>query len=95
MKQPCVYIVTNRRQGVLYTGVTAFLPRRNFEHKNKILEGFAKRYNCTILVYCEFHEAIEAAILREKQIKKWKRDWKIELIEKLNPDWNDLSERLI
>jgi putative endonuclease len=95
MKRPCVYIVTNKRYGVLYIGLTTFLARRNFEHQSKIIEGFTKRYNCNKLVYYEFHDSMEAAITREKQMKKWNRDWKLELIEKFNPGWNDLSKDLI
>ncbi len=76
----------------LYIGVTNDLQRRVYEHKNKLIEGFTKRYNITKLVYYETTNSIEAAIRREKQLKNWKRVWKMELIESVNRDWNDLSE---
>jgi len=94
MKQPCVYILTNERNGTLYIGVTAYLSRRIYEHQSKLVEGFSKENGCDMLVYYEFHGTMEAAITREKQIKKWNREWKIELIEKFNPGWNDLSKLL-
>ena len=76
----------------LYIGVTNDLQRRIYEHKNKLVEGFTKRYNITKLVYYETTNSIESAIKREKQLKNWKRAWKIELIESMNKDWDDLSE---
>ena len=76
----------------LYTGVTNNLQRRVYEHKNKLIEGFTKRYNLTKLIYYETTDSIEAAIKREKQLKNWKRDWKIKLIESMNREWDDLSE---
>jgi putative endonuclease len=94
MKQGFVYIMANRKNGALYTGVTSNLPRRDFEHKNDVLEGFTKKYGVHKLVYYETHETMEAAIHREKCIKEWKRKWKIELIEKFNPTWRDLSSVL-
>ncbi|MFD0993249.1 GIY-YIG nuclease family protein [Tenacibaculum geojense] len=86
-----VYLITNRKDGVLYIGVTNNLERRMFEHKNKLVEGFSKRYNLTRLVYFETYPQITNAILREKRLKKWKRNWKINLINKENPNWNDLA----
>jgi len=90
MKQPCVYMLTNRRDGVLYIGVTSDLPRRVWEHKNHFVEGFSKKYNTDCLVWYELHDTMETAIAREKALKKWKREWKIALIEEMNPDWSDL-----
>ena len=87
-----VYILTNRRNGVLYTGVTNDLLRRLYEHKNKLISGFTKKYNLMILVYWEETSDIRAAIQREKQIKGWLRKKKIELIELKNPEWEDLSK---
>jgi putative endonuclease len=78
-----------------YMGITNDLTRRVFEHKTGLVNGFTKKYSVNKLVYFESTNDVNAAILREKRLKKWKRQWKIELIEKLNPDWNDLSERLI
>jgi predicted GIY-YIG superfamily endonuclease len=94
MKQPCVYIVTNKRQGTLYTGVTANLPRRAFEHREGLLDGFSKKYGCKILVWYELHESMTEAITREKQIKAGSRARKLALIEALNPGWEDLYESL-
>ena len=95
MEQYYTYIMANKKNGVLYVGVTNDIIKRSYEHKVGIVKGFTKRYNIKILVYYEIHGSIEAAITREKQIKKWKRDWKIELIEKENPEWNDLYGTLI
>ena len=90
MRRPCVYILASRRHGTLYIGVTSDLARRVFEHKTGAVEGFTKRYGVHLLVYAEFHETMPAAILREKQLKAWKRTWKLRLIEEGNPDWRDL-----
>ncbi|MEJ6556857.1 MAG: GIY-YIG nuclease family protein [Flavobacteriaceae bacterium] len=87
-----VYLLTNRPHGTLYTGMTNNLMRRIWEHKNKINEGFSKRYDLSKLVYFEIFKSPADAITREKRIKKWKRQWKIELIEAMNPHWKDLSE---
>ena len=92
MRQYYVYILTNRKQGVLYTGVTNNLERRIHEHKNKLILGFASKYNLTRLVYFEGTADINAAIAREKQIKGWLRKKKIALIESRNPGWQDLSK---
>jgi len=86
-----VYIMTNRSR-VLYTGVTSDLTRRVYQHKKKLVGGFTKRYNLTRLVYYESGDDIQSAIQREKQIKGWLRKRKIDLIESINPHWNDLSE---
>ena len=95
MRQPCVYILTSQRNGTLYTGVTSDLIKRVWEHKNDQAEGFAYKYRVHRLVYFEQHEDMNAAITREKQIKKWKRAWKLRLIEERNPGWIDLYETLI
>ncbi len=89
------YILTNRPLGTLYTGVTNDLIRRLAEHRQGHVDSFTRRYNCTRLVWHEHHTDIRAAILREKHIKKWNRAWKIEMIEAMNPDWDDLSPTLV
>ncbi len=89
-KNPFVYILASGRNGTLYIGVTSDLTKRIWAHKNKTLKGFTSRYEVFDLVYYEAHASMEAAILREKQLKKWKRLWKIRLIEEMNPDWKDL-----
>lgn len=93
-KQPAVYILTSRRNGTLYVGVTSDLPKRIWEHKNDLVEGFTKKYGVHMLIYYELHDNMEAALTREKQLKKWNRAWKLELIERENPDWRDLWEDL-
>ena len=92
-RQYYVYILTNKSNKVIYIGVTNDLERRMFEHKNKLVEGFTKRYNLMKLVFYEVTEDVESAISREKQLKNWHRDWKINLINQFNPEWEDLSER--
>ncbi len=94
MKQPCVYIVANKRRGTLYTGVTANLPRRAFEHREGLVKGFSAKYGCKILVWYEPHATMIDAITREKQIKAGSRAKKLALIETLNPEWKDLYESL-
>lgn len=94
MKKGYVYILTNPRKTVLYTGVTSNLGKRLYEHKNKIAEGFTRRYNCSELVYYEISDDIESAIAREKQIKAGCRLKKEELINNFNPEWEDLSKGL-
>jgi putative endonuclease len=89
-KQPCVYILASKRNGTLYIGVTSGLINRIWQHKNNLVEGFSQKYNVHLLVYYEFHETMENAIIREKRLKNWKRSWKLDLIEKDNPDWKDL-----
>ena len=91
MKQYYVYIMTNRSK-TLYTGVTNDLVRRVYEHKNKMIDGFTRKYKLTQLVYFEETTDVQAAIAREKQIKGWLRSKKVALIESENPQWNDLSE---
>jgi len=95
MIEPAVYIMASKRNGTLYTGVTGDLCKRVWEHKNNLVDGFTQKYSVHQLVYFELHEEIEAAIQREKQIKKWNRAWKIQLIEKMNPQWQDLYESII
>jgi putative endonuclease len=90
-----VYILASKRNGTLYIGVTSELIKRVYEHKNNLINGFTKKYNVHRLVYYEPTEGINSAIKREKQLKKWKRGWKIELIKKNNPDWRDLYFELI
>lgn len=87
-----VYIMTNRPQGSLYVGVTNDLVRRVYEHKNELISGFTKRYKIKRLVYYETHSYIINALQREKNIKQWLRQWKIQLIEEQNPNWEDLWE---
>lgn len=93
-KQPCVYILASRRNGTLYVGVTSDPMKRVWEHKSDLAEGFTKRYRVHKLVWYEVHETIESAIHREKAIKEWKRKWKLELIEKENPEWMDRAQDL-
>ena len=90
MKQFSVYIVASRRNGTLYIGVTSDLVARIWQHKTKAVAGFTARYGCDRLVYFEILDSAEAAITREKQMKEWRRAWKIALIEEANPDWLDL-----
>ena len=78
----------------MYTGVTSGIIKRTHEHKNKLVDGFTKKYNLHRLVWYELHETVESAITREKRIKKWERKWKLELIEKDNPRWNDLYDHI-
>ncbi len=94
MKSYYVYILASKRNGSLYVGVTNNLSRRIFEHKNDLLDGFTKKYRIHLLVYYEVHDEIESAINREKNIKAWKRHWRLELIEKDNPEWKDLCDEL-
>ncbi len=89
-----VYILTNKRNGVLYIGVTNDLKRRVYEHRKKLVDGFTKKYNLHRLVYFERIDDIYQAIQREKRLKKWNRAWKVRLIEEFNPDWNDLYDKL-
>ena len=91
---PCVYILASKRNGTLYTGVTSDLVRRVWEHKNDILPGFTKEYGVHTLVWYEVHETMNSAIAREKAIKKWRRRWKLQVIEEMNPTWSDLYESL-
>jgi putative endonuclease len=95
MKSPCVYILASSRNGTLYIGVTSDLVKRVWDHKGDFVDGFSKKYAVHLLVHFEFHERMEDAILREKQIKKWNRAWKIRLIERDNPEWRDLYDDVI
>jgi putative endonuclease len=90
-----VYLLSSKRNGTLYIGVTSDLLKRVHEHKNNLVEGFTKKYNVHKLVYYEATEDVNSAITREKQLKKWKRRWKIEPIKKKNPEWRDLYFELI
>lgn len=90
-----VYILASKRNGTLYIGVTDDLVRRVYEHKHEAIEGFTKQYRIHTLVYYEMANSIEDAIKREKQLKKWERNWKLSLIEKNNPGWKDLYEDII
>src|SRR4051812_42981686 len=94
-KQYYLYILASKRNGTLYIGVTANLVKRVFEHKSNLVEGFTKKYNIHNLVYYEVFTDINNAIQREKNIKKWNRNWKIKLINTKNPEWNDLYEDII
>lgn len=94
-RQPAVYILASKRNGTLYIGVTSDLRKRVWEHKNDLVEGFTKRYRVHHLVYYELHDDMVSAIEREKQMKKWNRAWKLELIEKHNPGWQDLWEGIL
>lgn len=95
MKNYFVYILANRKNGTLYIGVTNDLVRRTFEHREGIIKGFTKKYHVKNLVYYKIHSDITSAIQREKQMKKWYRKWKVELIEKDNPEWKDLYPMLV
>jgi putative endonuclease len=95
MKRPAIYIMTNKRNGTLYTGVTSDLVKRVHEHKKGVATSFSKKYGCNQLVYYEMHENMESAIAREKQIKAGSRKKKIELIENMNPGWNDLYDKIL
>jgi len=89
-KQYCVYILANKKDGMLYIGVTSNLVKRIYEHKHDLVEGFTKRYHIHNLVYYEVTDDVTSAITREKQLKKWNRAWKIALIKKQNLEWRDL-----
>ena len=85
-----IYILASRRNGTLYIGVTSNLEKRIYQHKNKLVDGFTKKYKVHMLVYYEQTKDIQSAIIREKQMKKWNRKWKIRLIEQFNPNWKNL-----
>jgi putative endonuclease len=89
-----IYIVTNRRDGTIYVGVTSNLAQRIWQHREGVVEGFTKRYNLKRLVYVEHHDDIRNAIQREKNLKRWSRAWKVALIAANNPNWNDLYDKL-
>ncbi len=90
MKNPCTYILANRRDGVLYVGVTSDLHGRMSEHEQGLREGFTKKHGVKMLVYYEFHHTMPEAIRREKQLKHWQRGWKVRLISSMNPEWGNL-----
>ena len=94
-KQPAVYILASERRGTLYIGVTSDLVKRIWEHKTDAAEGFTKRHVIHQLVWYELHPTMESAIKREKALKHWNRSWKLELIEKGNPDWQDLYDAIL
>jgi putative endonuclease len=94
-KQPAVYILASKKNGTLYVGVTSDLVKRIWEHRNNMVEGFTKRYRVHHLVWYELHESMESAIQREKRLKEWKRVWKLELIERTNPNWQDLYHKIV
>jgi putative endonuclease len=95
MKDSYVYILANKRNGTLYIGVTSDLKKRIWQHKEKIFKGFSANYNINKLVWYEVHTSIDEAILREKQLKAWQRNWKLRLIESGNPYWDDLYESIL
>lgn len=94
MKQFFVYIMASAKNGTIYIGMTNDLVRRVFEHKNSLVDGFSKKYGSKSLVYFEQHDTADHVMTREKQMKKWYRKWKLELIEKTNPKWNDLYDTI-
>ena len=94
MKAGYVYLMANRPRGKTYLGVTSQLPQRVYQHKQGYFEGYSKDRGCTLLVWYEFHEDLQDARRREAQMKKWKRDWKVKLIDAFNPDWRDLYNSL-
>ncbi len=93
-KRGYVYIMASKRNGTLYIGVTSDLPGRVWQHKEGAVKGFTRKYGCKSLVWFEGHDGIEDAIHREKQMKEWRRAWKLRVIEEMNPDWNDLFESI-
>jgi putative endonuclease len=95
IKQPTVYILASKKNGTLYVEVTSDLVKRTWEHKNDLVEGFTKQYSVHHLVWYELHERMNSAIEREKNLKEWKRAWKIRLIEENNPNWNDLYDSIV
>ena len=94
MKQACIYILANKSRGTLYIGVTSDLTARIWQHKNDLVAGFTEKYQVHMLVYYEMHETMLDAIQREKQLKKWNREWKIRLIEEFNATWADLYAQI-
>lgn len=89
-KQPYVYMLASKKKGTLYIGVTSNLVQRIWQHREGVVEGFTEKYDVKVLVWFEQHETMESAITREKKMKKWNRDWKIKVIERENPQWEDL-----
>ncbi|RJO61549.1 GIY-YIG nuclease family protein [candidate division WS5 bacterium] len=95
MKKSYVYILANKKNGTLYIGVASDLKKRVFQHKEKLVEGFSKKYGIDRLIYYEESNDITSAIIKEKQLKKWNRAWKIRLIEENNPNWDDLYDKIL
>lgn len=95
MRSYYIYIMSSQRNGTLYIGISGNLPRRVYEHKHGLVPGFSKKHNTKILVRTEEYKNVHEAIKREKQLKKWNRQWKLNLIEKDNPEWMDLYDSLI
>jgi putative endonuclease len=94
MRGGWVYFMTNHRDGTLYVGVTSVLPKRAYEHREGLVDGFTKQHGLKRLVYYEWHDTIQSAIQREKNIKHWPRAWKVKLIHAMNPEWDDLYDTL-
>ena len=94
MKSGCVYLMANHRKGQTYLGVTSDLPKRAWQHRNRIVDGHAKKKGCTLLVWYAYFDDLQDARSQEWRMKKWKRAWKLRLIEENNPDWRDLYETL-
>lgn len=92
---PAVYVLASGRNGTLYVGVTSDLRKRVWQHKSDLVDGFTRKYGVHTLVYYELHGEMHGAITREKQIKKWKREWKLRPIEEVNPDWRDLYQDIV
>ena len=95
VKNPAVYLLASRYRGTLYVGVTSDLVQRIWQHKQGLVDGFTKKYGVHVLVWFEMHATMSDAIAHEKRIKEWKRAWKVELIEAVNPRWRDLYEKLL
>ena len=95
MKQPAVYLLATGKRGTLYIGVTSNLVARTWQHREHLVEGFTKRYDVTMLAWYELHGTMEPAILREKQLKKWNREWKLRLVQESNPEWRDLWDDIV
>jgi putative endonuclease len=92
MMRPCVYNLVNRPHGTFYVGVTSDFAKRMAEHDQGLIDGFTKRYGIKMLVYYEMHETMDAAIAREKLLKRWNRAWKVRLVEQMNPEWRSLFD---
>ena len=95
MKHPAVYIISNRYRGTLYIGVTSDLIQRVWQHKHDVIAGFSQRYRLHLLVYFELYDTMAFAISREKALKKWRRQWKLSLVEEANPTWSDLYNTIL
>jgi putative endonuclease len=95
MKSGCVYLMANHRRGQTYLGVTSDLPQRAWQHRNRLVDGHSKKKGCTLLVWYAYFDDLQDARAQEYRMKKWKRGWKLRLIEETNPEWNDLSATLI